>query len=97
VRWWNVRHPTAYAGRLREAHSPAQAREVLDVETRRVERVLLQLRLAEGLPVDELYAYGRRAAEVAVGDGLLRWDEDRLVLSLRGRLLADAVVRNLVD
>ena len=30
IRWWNVRHPTAYAERLAAGASPAQAREVLD-------------------------------------------------------------------
>ncbi|MBA2465679.1 MAG: coproporphyrinogen III oxidase, partial [Nocardioidaceae bacterium] len=42
VRWWNVKHPAAYAGRLAAGDSPALAREVLDGETRRVERVLLE-------------------------------------------------------
>jgi oxygen-independent coproporphyrinogen-3 oxidase len=46
VRWWNVKHPTAYAARLDNRSSPAQARETLDPETRRVERVLLESRLA---------------------------------------------------
>ena len=54
VRWWNVKHPTAYAGRIAAGSSPAHAREVLDDETRRVERVLLEIRLAEGLPLDVL-------------------------------------------
>ena len=49
VRWWNVKHPAAYADRLSAGASPAHAREVLDDETRRVERVLLELRLRDGL------------------------------------------------
>ena len=32
VRWWNVKHPTAYAARIAAWESPAQAREVLDDE-----------------------------------------------------------------
>ena len=40
VRWWNVKHPTAYAGKLQSGVSPAYAREVLDAETRRVEQVI---------------------------------------------------------
>jgi oxygen-independent coproporphyrinogen-3 oxidase len=47
TRWWNVRHPTAYAGRLTERASPAYAREVLTPEQQRVERVLLGIRLRE--------------------------------------------------
>ena len=49
VRWWNVKHPAAYADRINAGDSPAHAREVLDEETRRVERVLLEMRLHDGL------------------------------------------------
>ena len=100
VRWWNVRHPTAYAARITAGQSPAQAREVLDTETRRVEDVLLRVRLREGLPLDVLTATGRGVASRAVSDGLAEaeaYDDGRLVLTLRGRLLADGLVRDLVD
>jgi oxygen-independent coproporphyrinogen-3 oxidase len=100
VRWWNVKHPSAYAGRLATGASPAYAREVLTDADRRTEDVLLRLRLAEGLRLDGLSPDGRRAAGRAVADGLLAgpaYDDGRAVLTLRGRLLADAVVRELVD
>ena len=61
VRWWNVKHPAAYADRISARVSPAHAREMLDAETRRVERVLLELRLRDGLPVEVLDATGRAA------------------------------------
>ena len=96
VRWWNVKHPTAYAQRLAEG-SPAHAREVLDDESRRVERILLELRLKSGLPRDLLRDKGSAAADGYVDDGLLDTYGERLVLTQRGRLLADAVVRDLVD
>jgi len=97
VRWWNVKHPAAYAARLAEHVSPAHAREVLDGDTRRVERVLLEVRLREGLPVAVLDDGGRAAVADLVADGLLEPDTaERLVLTTRGRLLADAVVRDLL-
>jgi oxygen-independent coproporphyrinogen-3 oxidase len=96
VRWWNVKHPAAYAGRLADGRSPAHAREVLGDETRRVERVLLEVRLRDGLPLAALDEDGRRAVAVLAGRGLVGVDEDRLVLTTRGRLLADAVVRDLL-
>jgi oxygen-independent coproporphyrinogen-3 oxidase len=95
VRWWNVLHPSAYAARLAEGASPAAGRELLDAETRRVERIMLELRLADGLPLDALDDVGRAAAAQAVEDGLAMLADDRLRLTLRGRLLADAVVRSL--
>ncbi|WP_134741853.1 radical SAM family heme chaperone HemW [Nocardioides sp. 503] len=96
VRWWNVKHPAAYADRLASGASPAHAREVLDPESRRVERVLLELRLRDGLDPHVLDEAGRRAVPVLVRDGLLEAGTKRLVLTRRGRLLADAVVRDLL-
>jgi putative oxygen-independent coproporphyrinogen III oxidase len=93
VRWWNVKHPAAYADRLAADASPAHARELLDEETRRVERVLLELRLSEGLDLSVLDASGRRAVPGVVDRGLAVIDGERVVLTREGRLLADGVVR----
>jgi oxygen-independent coproporphyrinogen-3 oxidase len=100
VRWWNVKHPSAYAKRLHSGETPAQAREVLDGAQQRVERVLLRIRLAEGLPLSDIPAGRRSEADRMRTYGLLdrtAYDDGRAVLTLRGRLLADAVVRDLVD
>ena len=94
VRWWNVRHPAAYAERMAAGVSPALAREVLDEETRRVERVLLELRLRDGLPLAVLEDLS--AIDDPVERGLVSVEGDRLVLTAPGRLLADAVVRDLL-
>jgi putative oxygen-independent coproporphyrinogen III oxidase len=96
VRWWNVKHPAAYAERLARGVSPAYAREVLDAESRRVERVLLELRLRDGLPVSVLDAGGRAQVARLIDEGLLTRHTERLVPTQRGRLLADALVRDLL-
>ncbi|MFG1921583.1 radical SAM family heme chaperone HemW [Cryptosporangium sp. NPDC048952] len=99
TRWWNVRHPARYADRLASKTSPAQAREVLEADDRRVEDVMLRIRLAEGLSLSALDATGRAAASQALNDGLLDGSahrRGRAVLTQRGRLLADAVVRALL-
>jgi len=100
VRWWNVKHPAAYAERLTAGVSPGAGRELLTADDRRVERVLLEVRLREGLPLSVLRPAGLAASRRQVDDGLLEVGphrEGRAVLTLRGRLLADAVVRDLVD
>jgi putative oxygen-independent coproporphyrinogen III oxidase len=97
VRWWNVKHPSAYAARLADGDSPAAARELLTDEDRRVERVLLETRLRDGVDPAELTGDGTKAAADFVADGLLTSEGERLVLTIRGRLLADAVVRGLLD
>jgi len=101
VRWWNVKHPRAYAARLEAGLSPAAGREVLDEESRRLERVLLGVRLAEGLPLADVDPARRGAVAGLVADGLVdghaavRRADPRVVLTRRGRLLADTVVREL--
>ena len=97
VRWWNVKHPTTYAARLAAGESPAQGRETLTRSERRMEDVMLRLRLREGLPLDRLSPAGRSEAERICIEGLLVEDGEAVVLTRSGRLLADAVIRRLVD
>ncbi len=98
TRWWNVRHPAAYAARLTAGRSPAQAREVLTAADTALEEIMLGVRLASGYPVTALPASGVDFAITAVADRLISPDalrDGRIVLTRRGRLLADAVVRGL--
>jgi putative oxygen-independent coproporphyrinogen III oxidase len=100
VRWWNVKHPAAYAERLAAGTSPAHGRETLDAETRRVEAVLLRSRIVDGLTVGMLDSAGRTAVAGLLADGLVEGApavRGRVVLTRRGRLLADAVVRRLLS
>ncbi|MGA3541687.1 radical SAM family heme chaperone HemW [Micromonosporaceae bacterium DT194] len=99
VRWWNVKHPSAYAQRLAQGHSPGQGRELLTAAETHMEDVMLRLRLAEGLPLAVLDPAGAAGARRALEQGLLDeagYRAGRAVLTLRGRLLADAVVRDLL-
>jgi putative oxygen-independent coproporphyrinogen III oxidase len=97
IRWWNVKHPQAYASRLASGQSPAQARELLSAEQRRVERILLELRLADGLSTSLLTA----TEKGRLGDLLARRvaviEDGVLILTRDGRLLADGVIRDLLD
>jgi oxygen-independent coproporphyrinogen-3 oxidase len=100
VRWWNVKHPVAYASRLAFGESPAAARETLTPEQRHDEWVLLGSRLAAGLPVAGLDSSGQAAVAGLVADGLVdartALRERRVQLTRGGRLLADTVVRRLL-
>lgn len=97
VRWWNVKHPEAYAQRLDQGLSPAHAREVLSVEDRRIERVLLETRLNTGLDTSVLTGTERARLPELADRGLVHQDQGRVVLTGRGRLLADGVIRDLLD
>ena len=99
VRWWNVKHPAAYAERIAAGESPALEREVLDADQRADEVVLLGLRVRDGIALDGLTPSGRTAVAGLIADGLVEGPQaiaGRLVLTTRGRLLADFVVRTLL-
>ncbi len=93
-RWWNVKHPLAYAGKLTQGHSPAYAGEQLDDEDRRVEKVMLGIRTSDGLPtarLDPLALARLQTENLLVVDAM-----QHAVLTLSGRLLADYVTRVLL-
>ncbi len=102
VRWWNHKHPSAYATRLAANESPALARETLSAEVQNEERLLLELRLRAGLELEVLREHtGFEVGAVAqlIAEGLLDGAaalSQHLVLTLRGRLLADFVLRRLI-
>ena len=100
VRWWNVKHPAAYAARLAAGQSPAQGRETLTGDQRYDETVLLGTRIIEGLPLDHLRGSGRAAVAGLIADGLVDGPaavvDGRVVLTRQGRLLADTVVHRLI-
>ncbi|PRI12243.1 radical SAM family heme chaperone HemW [Leucobacter massiliensis] len=104
VRWWNVKHPGAYAQRIAAGISPAHARETLSEAARREERILLETRIAAGLPAEVLLPAERRAIPELIANGLIDGRSAiaapgraaRVIPTLRGRLLADSVVHRLL-
>jgi putative oxygen-independent coproporphyrinogen III oxidase len=100
TRWWNVRHPAAYGARIGAGLSPGQAREILEQPERQLERVMLLIRLADGCPVEVLGPAGRANAAAVVAEGLASpaaYASGRILLTSRGRLLADTVTRMLTE
>ena len=98
VRWWNVKHPAAYAGRMSEGVSPGAGRETLSADTRELERILLLARTRDGIAIPSLASEARVAVAGLIADDLVNAEaalRGRVELSLRGRLLADAVVHRL--
>lgn len=86
-RWWNVRTPERYIDAVTAGQSTEAAGETLDEATRRFERLELQIRMPEGVPLDALD-----------GDelpGLVERHGDRWVLTRRGRLLANDIATRL--
>lgn len=96
-RWWNVKHPAAYAQRLEAGELPIQDRERLTPVQHEVERIMLNIRIRNGLPISSLPFV---AARQALDDGYFdaaSFQFGQAVLTIKGRLMADAVVRSLID
>lgn len=102
VRWWNVKHPSAYGSRIANGNSPAAGRETLSRRTRLEERILLEIRIDSGLAIDLVKEINPEASNLVAGfiaDGLVEPREaigGKLKLTLKGRLLADLLVRQLL-
>ena len=72
TRWWNVKHPNAYAQVLADGRLPVADFEELDADATHTEDVMLRVRLRHGLPVRRAERSERDRAQTAVDDGLLR-------------------------
>lgn len=96
-RWWNVKHPAAYAGRVQAGVSPALAGEILESDARALEKVMLAVRTSEGIRTSDVINIhalpGLIADQLIDGVNALK---GRVVLTLKGRLLADYVTRELM-
>ena len=87
-RWWNIRTPDRYIEAVGNGTSVVAADEVLDDATRRFEKLELQLRMRDGVPVDAL--------PVGELEGFVRIVGDRAVLTRPGRLMANEIATRLV-
>ena len=98
TRWWNVKHPSAYASRMGQGVSPAYAREILGEQAIQMEQILLGIRLAEGLDASLISPDHRPLLAEWVSRGLLDGASllaGRVVPTLQGRLVADFMAREL--
>jgi oxygen-independent coproporphyrinogen-3 oxidase len=102
VRWWNVKNPAAYSDRMKAGVSPALEREIIDHENRDIEKVMLETRISDGISLDWLKSKGfADSATVAglIADQLIEAQtaiKGTIVLTAKGRLLADSVVLKLL-
>lgn len=96
VRWWNVKHPARYASLLAGAELPVAGSETLTTSEHHTEQVMLAARMRTGLALGTLTTAERASAERLIGDGLLGLQDAQLVLTDKGRLLADYVVRTVL-
>lgn len=92
VRWWNHKLPKVWRELLEKQNSPALAREVLSEDQIRSEQIMLLSRLRTGLGNQEV---DENRIENLIANQLATSDANKIVLTLKGRLLADEVFRQL--
>lgn len=83
-RWWNVRTPERYVSMVGGGLPATAGEEVLTDEQRRFEALALRLRTPAGVPAHSL-------PDDPDLEGLVERSDGRAVLTVRGRLLANAV------
>ncbi len=84
TRWWNVRTPDRYVAAFEAGRSPVAGEEHVEGDQYELERLMLSLRTPAGVP-------GSALPDSAELDGLVVREGDRAVLTVRGRLMANAV------
>ena len=94
-RWWNTKHPRPWAQQITGGYLPVAGGEKLDDATVNTERILLESRMVDGLALTILEPDARGRVDELIDDGLAVLRGEHLVLTLRGRLLADVVARTL--
>src|SRR5947208_14958648 len=94
-RWQNFLDYRAYIDRVLSGESPRGSSEDLTHEMKRTERIALALRTREGIPASELKSFRSETNELIALE-LLRECHGNLVLTRRGKTLADSIAEALV-
>jgi oxygen-independent coproporphyrinogen-3 oxidase len=89
-RWQNVCDYRAYINRLLSGESTRTTSEDLTHEMKRTERIALGLRTRDGISASELKDFAQETEEF-ISLGLLRKSNGNLVLTRKGKTLADSV------
>ena len=96
-RFHNVKHPARYSATVSAGELPIKDSETLTDEDRHVEKIMLGLRLSEGIDAALLREEERRRARRQADAGMLVFDGGRVRLTDRGRLLADAIIVDILS
>ena len=98
-RWWNVKHPNLYREKLQQNISPELDSEILEPLQIESERLMLSIRLPEGITKDSLSSDQIMSLNQYLESGALdsaKWVAGRVSLTLSGRLIADRIVREIL-
>ena len=98
-RFWNVKHPAAYAQKILGSGNAMADQEILTDSQKRSEEIMLQIRLASGIKRSALTLAEESSLTTYLEDDHLlsaAWEQGSVVLSSKGRLIADRIVREIL-
>jgi oxygen-independent coproporphyrinogen-3 oxidase len=95
-RFWNVKHPSAYKTRVFAGDTPIHESEVLTAEQIQDEKIMLSIRMRDGISFDELAPHHLERLAIYKENGYVSLNGDSVTLTPVGRLIADRIVRELV-
>ncbi|HWH32546.1 MAG TPA: radical SAM family heme chaperone HemW [Egibacteraceae bacterium] len=95
-RTWQVRAPQRWVELVEAGQEPLGGEETLTPAQRREERLLMGLRIAEGVARADVEPIDEAAAEALVAQGLLHDDGERIAVTERGRSLTGAIILRLL-
>jgi oxygen-independent coproporphyrinogen-3 oxidase len=94
-RFWNVKHPTTYKQKVFAGQTPILDSEQLTPEQIKDESILLGIRMRDGLQMELLAPHQLEVLALYRENGFVQLQEDRIILSPAGRLIADRIVREI--
>jgi putative oxygen-independent coproporphyrinogen III oxidase len=98
-RWWNIKSPIRYIAAINSGDEVAEKDEVLTETNRADERIMLMMRLRDGLRRSDLTTTQQAIIEGFIATGAVdgeEWKRGALQLTVQGRLIADRIVRDVV-
>jgi len=98
-RWWNVKHPSTYRDRILEKVSPALDSELLNESEKESERIMLQIRMPDGISKLSLSQPAQLRLAEYLPTGHIdsdAWARGAVCLTQSGRLIADRIVQEIL-
>jgi oxygen-independent coproporphyrinogen-3 oxidase len=102
VRWANAKNPSVYVKRIFEGERPVAFTELLDRQTALKDRVLMGLRLGEGLDlgkIEDRFSVNlmSEGLDYLIGDEFIELSDNRLRLNKKGLLVSDSIIYKILE
>ena len=91
----NFYNPTKWRENLKDSQSPMQSKKELNANEDEVEKLVMGLRLSEGIEMK--WVPNKKIAQALITDGFLKLNNKLLATTLKGRLVLNAILEKLLS